>query len=82
MSPSDDPDQPIEVVPQPISNAFGGLLEHAIRFGSDDPRHQRKTIEAYLTLASSVETLRLSFPLGMDKLESLLDAVESAARRP
>jgi hypothetical protein len=60
------------------TEALPCLLEHAHRFDLSDPDVRRRTVQSYLRVAARVPVLRVAFVPGFDRLEALLDTIESA----
>ncbi|HTK29914.1 MAG TPA: hypothetical protein VL309_10200 [Vicinamibacterales bacterium] len=59
--------------------AFVALLAHARSFDSVDASARQRLLEAYLRIAAIVPVHDLAFGAGLDRLDALLDLVESAA---
>jgi hypothetical protein len=77
MERSDDMVDAVEIVRQSAADALAGLIPHAHGFNLADYERKRRTLESYLVLATQVPVLEMRFRPGLDRLEAVLDGVET-----
>jgi hypothetical protein len=58
-------------------SAFPAVLAHAYCFNLDDPARKRRMVEEYLQLTAIVPTFRIRFEPGLERLDAVLDGIES-----
>ena len=74
----DSAPRPVEVVRLAPTEAFAAALPHAYCFSLRDPARKGRMMRQYLDLARRAPVFKVSFQAGLDKLGTILDAVEQA----
>jgi hypothetical protein len=67
---------PVAVRQLSSAQAFAAVLAHSWSFALQDPERKKRMINHYLELVSRVPIFEISFKPGLDRLPSLLDAIE------
>ena len=78
MERTDDMVDAVEVVRQSPADALAGLIPHAHGFNLADYARKRRTLESYLALATQIPVLEMRFRSGLDRLDAVLDGVQTA----
>lgn len=65
---------------EPLSNSYAALLNQAHAMSLTDAVHNQQLMRDYATLAANVEIFRLAYPRSFDRLDRVLDSVESHVR--
>jgi hypothetical protein len=65
----------------PAHSAFPAVLAHAYCFSLEDATRKRRMVEEYLRLTASVPTFRVRFAPGLERLDAVLDGIESVICR-
>ena len=78
MERTDNVADAVEVVRQSPADALAGLIPHAHGFNLADYARKRRTLEAYLALATQVPVFEMRFRSGLDRLDAVLDGVQTA----
>jgi len=62
----------------PSSSSWTALLAHGYWFDASDPDHRSRLIRHYLDIAAFVPVYELRFVPGLDRLDAVLDCIETA----
>jgi hypothetical protein len=69
----DDEEGPVWIAPTVVEEALRGLLKQAYCLTLRDRARNQQLVESYLNLMNAVPTFHLSYPTGLDHVETILD---------